>query len=157
MITGDVDAIAVRRAKSLELRVAGASYSQIAREQGVSKDTAWSDVQAELTDLREITKKLAEELRELELRRLDAWTVLATKQARGSFGKAGDVRAIFALAKLQERRAKLLGLDAPTKIAPTNPDGTEAYAPVMAKLEALSEEELIALRAIAAKAQGQTT
>lgn len=36
--------------------------------------------------------------------------------------------AIDRAVKLMERRAKLLGLDAPTKVAPTNPNGDKAYA-----------------------------
>jgi len=35
--------------------------------------------------------------------------------------------AIDRAIKLMERRARLLGLDAPTKIAPTNPDGDKPY------------------------------
>lgn len=37
--------------------------------------------------------------------------------------KGPALAAIDRLLKIEERRAKLLGLDKPTKIAPTNPDG----------------------------------
>jgi hypothetical protein len=40
-------------------------------------------------------------------------------------GQCGDPRYLNVLLSIQERRAKILGSDAPTKIAPTNPDGTE--------------------------------
>ncbi len=39
--------------------------------------------------------------------------------------------AIDRLLKIQERRSKLLGLDKPTKIAPTNPDGTKTVPAVI--------------------------
>ena len=39
--------------------------------------------------------------------------------------------AIDRLLKIQERRSKLLGLDKPTKIAPTNPDGDKPAIPWM--------------------------
>jgi hypothetical protein len=98
--------------------MAGLSYRGIARELSVSLDTAWGDVQAELTALRAIAVKRAEEIRELELRRLDKWTISATKKMQ-----AGSVPAGFLLVKLQERRAKLLGLDAPVANVHTGADG----------------------------------
>ncbi len=50
----------------------------------------------------------------------------------------------FALVKCLEREARLLGLDAPTKIAPTDPTGQHEY-------QGMSDDELVArLREIAA-------
>jgi hypothetical protein len=37
------------------------------------------------------------------------------------------LQAIDRLLRVMERRSKLLGLDAPAKIAQTNPDGTQAH------------------------------
>jgi hypothetical protein len=51
-------------------------------------------------------------------------------QRRNLYAKAvlsGDYRTALAVL---DSEAKLLGLFAPTKIAPTNPDGTESYAPL---------------------------
>jgi hypothetical protein len=39
--------------------------------------------------------------------------------------QTGDPRYLAIVLDIQQRRARLLGLDMPTKIAPTNPDGTE--------------------------------
>lgn len=39
-------------------------------------------------------------------------------------GQCGDPRYIQALISIQDRRAKILGVDAPSKIAPTKPDGS---------------------------------
>lgn len=38
--------------------------------------------------------------------------------------QTGDPRYLQVLLQIQDRRAKLIGADAPQKIAPTNPDGT---------------------------------
>ena len=51
----------------------------------------------------------------LELERLDALTLAAWPRAR-----AGDDRAIRVVLRIMQRRAKLLGLDAPLKSATTS-------------------------------------
>lgn len=99
-----------RRAKALQLRRAGAHYRTIAKQCGVSLETAYADVQAELTALRAVTEQDAEVIRDLELRRLDDYMLaLAPKAQRG------DVQAITACLRVQERRSKYLGLDAAIK------------------------------------------
>lgn len=99
-----------RRAKALQLRRAGAHYRVIAQQCGVSVEVAYADVQAELAALRKVTEQDAEVIRDLELRRLDDYMLaLAPKAQRG------DVQAITACLRVQERRAKYLGLDAATK------------------------------------------
>jgi hypothetical protein len=64
----------------------------------------------------------AEQARNLDLKRLDAMTLALWSQAR-----QGNQGAVDRLLRIMERRAKLLGLDAPTKVAPTTPDGTREY------------------------------
>jgi len=103
-------AILERRVKALSLRRAGATYQQIAAATGVSLETAYSDVQAELSALRLQTVEDATAVRELELRRLDDYTRALTPRAA-----QGDIAAVTTLLKVQERRSKYLGLDAPTK------------------------------------------
>ena len=44
------------------------------------------------------------------------------------FYETKEVKWIAQIVHLKERKAKMLGLDAPTKITPTNMDGTEPYA-----------------------------
>jgi outer membrane protein TolC len=109
-ITGQSEVIAERRVKALDLRKAGATYRQIAKQCEVSVETAWGDVQAELRALRTLAQADAEELRELELRRLDDWTLSLTPRVR-----EGDPRAAVALVRMQERRAKYTGIDAPER------------------------------------------
>lgn len=79
----------------------------------------------------------AEEVRTLEVARLDAMLLALWPQV-----KQGNQGAIEKALKVEERRAKLLGLDAPAKIAPTDPTGEDEYS-------GLSDEELTRrLRAI---------
>jgi len=107
---GEEEIVAERRVAALELRKAGRTYRYIAAMLNVDVHTAWEDVQAELTALRQQATEIAEEVRELELRRLDDWTAALTAQAQ-----TGRERSIDSLVRIQERRARLLGLDAPTK------------------------------------------
>jgi hypothetical protein len=41
--------------------------------------------------------------------------------------ESGDVASIETMIRLEARRARLLGLDAPAKVAPTTPDGLTPY------------------------------
>jgi hypothetical protein len=107
---GEVEIIAERRVRAFGLRKAGASYRQIAQQLSVSLNTAWADVTAELLELREQTKADAQEVRDLELQRCDEMILGLWPAVR-----KGDPRSVLAAAKVMERRAKLLGLDAPTK------------------------------------------
>ena len=69
-------------------------------------------------------------LTEAELSRLETLEGEIEAQMDVARGRA-DLAAFSALAgrklSLSERRAKLLGLDKPTKVAPTSPDGASAY------------------------------
>ena len=56
--------IIARRAQALSLRKAGAHYRAIATRLGVSLETAYSDVQAELSALRKTTEQDAETIRQ---------------------------------------------------------------------------------------------
>ncbi len=102
---------AARRAEALRLRAAGKSYAEIARALGVNESTAWRLVKKEFDRLNAATRETAHEVRRLELDRLDG-----LHEALWPSAKSGNTQAIFAALKVMERRAKLLGLDAPTKV-----------------------------------------
>jgi hypothetical protein len=108
---GETETIVARRVQALDLRKAGLTYRRIAQELKVDVATAYHDVQDELASLKAITAKTAEDIREIELRRLDDYTLGLTPAAR-----RGDSKAVMTLVRVQERRAKLLGLDAPTNL-----------------------------------------
>lgn len=75
--------------------------------------------------LKEIVQEPAEELVKIELERLDdMWQ----KQYQKAVQK-GNTLALESCLKIMERRAKLLGLDKPTKVAATDPSGENEAAP----------------------------
>jgi hypothetical protein len=112
---------AQRRERILSLRLAGLTYAQIGSQVGVSKQAAHANVRKVLDELAQWNRGATECLRALESERLDAL-------ARGIWVKAigGDVQCIDRMLAIMARRAKLFGLDAPTKIAPTTPDGEQS-------------------------------
>ena len=99
---------AERQRAAIELRKAGASYPQIARELGYAQ--ASSAQKAVETALRESYREPAEQLLQLELERLDRMQVGIYSQAIN-----GDLASIQMCLRIMERRAKYCGLDAPTK------------------------------------------
>jgi DNA-binding CsgD family transcriptional regulator len=116
---GEAEAIAARREQVLALRKAGLSYRAIAREVGVSVETAWADVQAELSSLNSLTAEHAEDVLSLEMRRLDDLQVHVTNLIRAG----ATPRVIDTAIRLMERRAKMIGMDAPAKKQISGPDG----------------------------------
>jgi len=99
-----------RQVKALELRLAGCSYEQIASQLGYAgRSGAYKAVE---TALRQTLREPAEALRTISLERLDRVTLAIWRAAN-----AGDLRAIDVLLRIEARRAKLLGLDAPAKLS----------------------------------------
>lgn len=119
---GKREAAAERRVKSLELRKMGWSYRRIGKALGVAGKTAFQDVRDALEALRQEQDGLAEDILALELERLDDMLVTALKQAIG-----GRLEAIDRVLRIMDRRARFLGTDAPSKIAPTDPTGKVPY------------------------------
>jgi hypothetical protein len=76
---------------------------------------AWRSVQRALA---RIPKQEADQAREALLARLQAVRMLLWNQA-----SVDPIRAAEAVIKLEAREARLLGLDMPTKVAVTDPDG----------------------------------
>ena len=111
-------AMTERRTRALALRRGGMSYRMIADrlrgKDGVPDNyahtTAYKDVMAMLTEETEHQRELADQIRELELQRLDAMLMgLWNDAQRGNHG------AVDRVLRISERRAKLLGLDAPVR------------------------------------------
>ncbi|MGH3382674.1 MAG: helix-turn-helix domain-containing protein [Actinoallomurus sp.] len=120
---------AKRDAEAAKLRSRGWTYQRIADHLGVTKATAHEAVKRALHDT---LAEPAADVRELELARLDAMydaviKVLETKHVTVNNGRViyvGDtpleddgpvLAAVDRLIKIQERRARLLGLDAKTQ------------------------------------------
>ena len=125
---------AERRAQALDLRLAGYSFEAIGQQLGISKQAAYKHVSTALETLHTQTDNSAEQLRALELERLDAllkgcWTAAS----------AGDPESTRVALKVLERRAKLLGLDAPTK-TPEDDGEARGYIVVVPPKAASIEE-----------------
>lgn len=91
-----------RRTRAVELVLAGYSYDDIAHQVGyANRGTAWRAVQKALGD-REV--EAVDLYREMELARLDALQSACWESAC-----AGEIRAIEAVLRIIEKRARLLG------------------------------------------------
>ena len=93
----------LRRQQALDLRVAGATYRQIGERLGVSLPIAWKHTQAAL---QQAPREPVQELRQIELARLDRLHMAHWPQALG-----GSVDATNQVLRIMDRRARLLGLD----------------------------------------------
>lgn len=122
-------ATAERRREVLQLREAGATWEAIAntlRERhgaeelpkGWDRRYAWNDWDRELQKIQDETSEHAEQVRRMELRRLD-------RMMRGVWEKAiGGLKvpwkqqseAVKLVLKIQQRRARLRGLDEPDEV-----------------------------------------
>jgi hypothetical protein len=124
-------ALIEKRRKALRLRKAGMGYESIASKVGYSNaGAAYKAVQAAL---KATIQEPADDVRTLEIERLDRLMLALWKLAL-----EGESDAIDRVLKIMDRRAKLLGLDAPTKVTqhsppaglssepPIGPDGKEA-------------------------------
>jgi hypothetical protein len=100
-----------RRAKALELRKGGSSYRAIAKKLNTDVATAYKDVDVALKSLVQMNTASATELREIELERLDAMLLSISDNL-----KSGHLGAIDRALRIMERRARLIGLDAPTQV-----------------------------------------
>jgi len=112
-----VTAAKAKRAETaLSLRVSGMSLERIAERLGVDVSTVSRDLAAALKSLAEETKDKTEEFRALTLAQCDEiFAALWPKRST----PAGAEK----LVKVLERRAKLLGLDAPKRNEHTGKDG----------------------------------
>ena len=158
---GEAQRIAARRLAAMKYRLAGATYRVIAEKlteerarayadakgvsferamkqiQPVASKTAWEDVTAEMEDLRRETEVHRGDLMALENARLDQ----LFSKALSLYGKGSVPAGRLAIA-VMGRRAKLNGLDAPTKIAPTDPTGEHPADTGAIDVNTLSEDTL---------------
>lgn len=96
--------------EALRYRSKGMTYQKIADVMGVTKAAAYNRVQRAL---RAIPAEAVEEYRKLETERLDTLLELAMRKAESE--DKGFLFAIDRILAIMDRRARLLGLDAPVK------------------------------------------
>lgn len=111
------DKIAAREKalQALSLRKYGASFRQIAETVGYADESGARKAVGAL--LKKVEYEGVDEVRALELERLDAMLLGNAQSKTGIYHQAvnGNQGAIDRVLKIMERRAKLLGLDAPEK------------------------------------------
>lgn len=106
-----------RRIKALHLRAARLTYQQIAdRLYNGDRGNAYRDIQKAMKNQE---KEAVTEVRAQEIMLLDE---LARPQIKKAL-ETGDDKAVTAVLRIMERRAKYLGLDAPTQVEQTGLGG----------------------------------
>lgn len=125
-----ISAVAKQR-RVLELRMAGAPFSRIAREVGYASLSGAH--KAFQTALKATIQQPADEVRRLEVERLDALLGALWDLALG-----GNLQAIDRVLAVMQRRAAYLGLDAPQKI------DVEHRIRAAAEAEGLDPDEAVA-------------
>jgi len=151
-----------------EMRLRGMPLRAIAEATGLSLTTVWRRIDCEI---KETLDPLRSKVRELEIERLDRMQliVLAVLErehlvisdgrvvyrtdANGEKTPVQDpgpaLAAIDRLLKIQERRARLLGLDAPTKVDTTITESAQLApdtAAMIADAKAMAEAQEAAIR-----------
>jgi hypothetical protein len=129
--------------RALDLRSTGASYHEVGRGMGISKTRAYQLVMAGMTAVDVKLEESVTTLRTLELLRLDAI-------AFAHWPERGNPRHADVILRVMKRRAKLLGLDAPIKVAQTTPGG-DALPPTL-DLSKLTDAELAEMERLYEKA-----
>lgn len=107
-----------RRREILELRLGGASITAICERMGIGRATAMRHLTKAMAELQDQVEPGAAQLKTMELARLDRmWTPVYTRAVKG------DLPYVDRALRIQERRAKITGIDAPTKVESTGADG----------------------------------
>jgi hypothetical protein len=92
--------------RALEMRIEGRSFKEISDELGLAYGKVYNLVSAGIAHLQESCFEKVDEIRQLELMRLD--DMMLSHWPNRSLPRHADV-----ILKIQERRAKLVGLDVP--------------------------------------------
>ncbi len=169
-------ALLQRRQQVAELYLRSWTQTAIAEHLGVAQPTICEDLkrirqQWRDSAIRDFDAAREEELQKLDLLEREAWAAWkrsqepaeSTKVVQDGSGKraqktvehpVGDPRYLEQVQKCIAARRALLGLDAPTRIAPVMPNGEEPFRLAVAHL---SLSELRALKRLRDRALGATT
>jgi hypothetical protein len=121
---------AAYRRKALELHRNGATFAQIGAALGIGRKAVSKLIEREMARQRHEARENASAALGLELERLDAaLRVACAVMNNPGAGADSRLRAIDRVLKVSHLRCRLLGLYAPTRIAPVAPDGKQPYTP----------------------------
>jgi len=101
--------------QAYELRLQGYRLDHIADQLKLDVSTVSKMIRKGLDEAKEHNKELAQRVREMDLESLSELQPIYFQKA-----KDGEVEGFYALMKIFERRAKLIGLDSPEKIEVEN-------------------------------------
>ena len=102
--------VALLRTQALQLRIHGHTFQAIGKALQVSTSYAHKLVETAIAEERKFHGQAKADLIELEVTRCDTYLASIAKKVQ-----AGDTKAIDTALKVSDRRAKLLGLDAPSR------------------------------------------
>jgi DNA-binding CsgD family transcriptional regulator len=122
----------------LNLFIAGARVDEIARTMELSVETVYRERRAALEAAVPLRDKAADELREIELQRLDR-----LQRAHWTQATEGHIGSSKIVLMCIDRRCKMLGLDAPVKVDATV--RSELDAQIEQLVEELAAEGLVKL------------
>ena len=124
--------MAVRRARCIQLRISGLTYEQIGGQLGISNVAAYKHVRAGLEAAAKSCAENIDGVREQELCWLDrALTVVMSVLAKPDALASDRLAAVDRLVKIQERRARYLGLDKPEQYEHAGAGGGSLFTPVI--------------------------
>lgn len=129
-----------------ELKLAGWSHDRIAEELGISYGTVVNRIKAHI-EVR--VQPLADELRSVMVDRLDLCIEKLHEQIQDPDAAGRLARNVEVLVKVEERRAKLLGVDAPERVEAIVTEVTQAdvaLAELVAEARAASAVQEAQLR-----------
>jgi hypothetical protein len=107
----------LKRKQAIELRLAGKSYHEIADELGIEYQSAINTVNRALTEAWKADEDKLNELRQLEVDRLDR--LWGTWFPRATHSEQPNMAAATLCLKIAKRRAELIGLDREIKVGAT--------------------------------------
>jgi hypothetical protein len=158
-----------KRLRAIQLRERGAKYRDIAREMSISVAYAHELVMAGMAELHDLVIESADQIRTLENNRLDAmWldvelaSAPTTKNGVEVAPRMSIGEAVALKIKIQERRAKLNGVDAPTELVgagggPILLAAVDAKEALKAKLDGLARQITATATAVETTADAPTS
>ena len=126
-----------RKIDALEMRKAGHTFQVIADNLGYRGPSGAYD--AVMSAIKTTLQEPADELRKMEVERFDVMINSLWPKVLN-----GDARATEVAVKVMERRAKMLGIDAPEKREDTHTIRVEHMAKQLADVTGLDEREIVA-------------
>lgn len=111
-----------RQARAVALRKMGFSYTEIAKDLDVTKQAAFAYVKEAIAELKDEIREDSEDVKELELQRLDAMLVrlwrsaMPSPQPGSNYIPEPDTKSMKLILEVMDRRSRLMGLDAAQRV-----------------------------------------